>query len=410
MAVGDGRIRRYYLFRAVTSFSLWLPFWLLWIYENVENLLMVTVIDTAFWATMILFQIPTGLLGDKYGRKTVLFIGEVTYVAGIFLFGLSSDFWQFFASNMIWALGVCFIVSGDTPYLYDTLVELKREKNFITIMARCSAIMYAMNAAACIVGGLIVDATGRLDLTLMIAACIGLLGSFTVVLLKEPVVDRSKVGSYKSQLRVGVKLVFGSAAILVLVFYQVLIEIAVYVMTVFRPIYMNIDLNLDYLQIGLFYGSFSIINGLVLTQAGRIETRLGEKLSLVVLFVSVLVSFALVFFIVSPVAIVAQYLMYAVSGLLYPITNGYINKRVLSSQHRSTVIAIATFLFTLLLAIVEIPAGWYATGSGMRETLLILAIIISPIGVYLLHRWYREVDRLPSEGQLLRRARTLKKF
>jgi len=410
MAVGDSRIRRYYLFRAVTSFSLWLPFWLLWIYENVENLLMVTIIDTAFWATMILFQIPTGLIGDKYGRKTVLFIGEVTYVAGIFLFGLSSEFWTFFASNIIWALGVCFIVSGDTPFLYDTLVELKREKHFITIMARCSAIMYAMNAVACVVGGLIVDATEKLNLTLLIAACIGLLGSFTVVLLKEPVVDRSKIGSYRSQLKVGVKLVFGSAAILVLVFYQVLIEIAVYVMTVFRPIYMNIDLNLDYLQIGLFYGSFSIVNGLVLTQAGRIETRLGEKLSLVVLFVSVLASFVLVFLIVSPVAIVAQYVMYAVSGLLYPITNGYINKRVLSSQHRSTVIAIATFLFTLLLAVVEIPAGWYATGSGMRETLLILAICITPIGIYLLRKWYKEVNRLPSEAQLLRKTRTLKRF
>ncbi len=410
MAAGDDRIRRYYLFRAVTSFSLWLPFWLLWIYESFENMLIVTVIDTAFWATMILFQIPTGLIGDKYGRKTVLFIGEVTYVAGIFLFGMSDGFWQFLGSNMVWALGVCFIVSGDTPFLYDTLIELRREKEFINIMARCNALMYAMNAVACVAGGLIVDATGRLNLTLLIAAGIGLLGSMTIVFLKEPLVDRSKVRSYQSQLRVGMKIVFGSGAILVLVLFQVVIEIAVYVMAVFRPVYMSSDLNLSYLDIGLFYASFSVVNGIILTQAGRIETYLGEKMSLFTLYASTLVSFVVVFLIVSPVAILAQYLMYAVSGLLAPITYGYINKRVLSSQHRSTVIAIATFLFTLLLAAVEIPAGYSAQESSLRQTLLLLAIGIAPIGAYLLYRWSREVDRIPGSVRGPPRTRVLKKF
>lgn len=410
MAVGDERIRRYYLFRMVTSFSLWMPYWILWVYHNFDDMLIVTVIDTAFWATMIAFQIPTGLIGDKYGRKTVLFIGEVTYVAGIFLFGMSDGFWMFLGSNMVWAIGVCFIVSGDTPFLYDTLVELKREKEFITIMSRCNALMYAMNAAACVVGGLIVEATGKLNLTLLISAGIGLLGSMTIIFLKEPFVERSKTQSYQSQFKVGMKLVFGSGAILVLVLFQVVIEIAVYVMAVFRPVYMSEDLDLDLLEIGLFYASFSIINGLVLTQAGRIETYLGEKMALFVLYGFTLASFAVVYVVISPIAMIAQYMMYAVSGLLFPITNGYINKRVVSSQHRSTVISIATFLFTLLLAAVEIPAGWYAQQSNLRETLLIMALIIAPIGAYLLHRWFREVERIPSVERLSRKARMLKKF
>lgn len=410
MAVGDDRIRRYYLFRVVTSFSLWLPFWILWVYENFENMLIVTIIDTAFWATMIGFQIPTGLIGDKYGRKTVLFIGEVTYVAGIFLFGMSDGFLMFLGSNMVWAIGVCFIVSGDTPFLYDTLVELKREKEFITIMSRCNALMYGMNAAACVVGGLIVDATGRLNLTLLISAAIGLVGSMTIIFLKEPLVEKAKTQSFQSQFKVGMKLVFGSGAILILVLFQVVIEIAVYVMAVFRPVYMSEDLDLGLLEVGLFYASFSIINGLVLTQAGRIEAYLGEKMALVVLYAFTLVSFGVVYVVISPMAMIAQYMMYAVSGLLFPITNGYINKRVMSSQHRSTVISIATFLFTLLLALVEIPAGWYAQQSNLRETLLIMALILAPIGAYLLHRWFKEVDRIPGSGETLPRTRVLKKY
>jgi len=393
MAAGDDRIRRFYLFRAVTSFSLWIPFWTLWLYGNVESMFLLTVVDAIFWITMIVFQIPTGLIGDKYGRKTVLFLGEILFAVGVLMFGLSTEFWQYLGSNIVWALGVCFIVSGDTPFLYDTLLELKRANEFITIMSKAYAVMYAMNAAACIVGGFIVTTTDRLDLTLIFAAFVGFAGSFTVIFLKEPAVDRRHMDSFRKQLRAGLKMVVFSRPILVLIFFQVVIEIAIYVMAVFRAVYMSEDLDLGFLEIGLFYGSFSIVTGFVMIRAGKIESSLGEKYSLVFLLMAILFSFTIVFVVTSPAAIIVQYLMYSVSGLLGPITNGYINKRVASSQHRSTVIAIGTFIFTAVLTVVEVSSGWAATQWGTPWTMMILAIALTPIGVLLLWAWFREVDK-----------------
>lgn len=400
MAVGDDRIRSFYIFRAVTAFSLWIPFWTLWLYDNVMNMFLLTLVDAAFWITMIILQIPTGLIGDKYGRKTVLFLGEALFAVGVLLFGFSTEFWQYLGSNIVWALGVCFIVSGDTPFLYDTLLELKRANEFITIMSKAYAVTYAMNAAACIVGGFIVTTTGRLDLTLIFAAFVGFAGSFTVVLLKEPVVDRRHMDSFRKQLRAGLKMVIFSRPILVLIFFQVVIEIAIYVMAVFRAVYMNIDLHLDYLEIGLFYGSFSVVTGIVMIRAGKIESALGERYSLVFLFMSVLFSFTIVFVVTSPAAIIVQYLMYTVSGLLGPITNGYINKRVASSQHRSTVIAIGTFIFTSVLTVVEVSSGWAAEKWGRPETMLILGIALAPVGALLLWAWFREVRKAAEPHQV----------
>jgi len=406
MAFGDDRIRRFYLFRAVTSFSLWIPFWTLWLYDNVMSMFLLTLVDAAFWITMIMFQIPTGLIGDKYGRKTVLFLGEVLFAVGVLLFGLSSEFWQYLGSNIVWALGVCFIVSGDTPFLYDTLLELKRSNEFITIMSKAYAVMYAMNAAACIVGGFLVTTTDRLDLTLIFAAFVGMIGSFTVVFLKEPVVDRRHMDTLKKQLRAGLKMVLFSRPILVLIFFQVVIEIAIYVMAVFRAVYMNVDLGLDYLEIGLFYGSFSVVTGIVMFRAGKIETALGEKYSLVFIFMAVLFSFTIVFVVTSPAAIIVQYLMYTVSGLLAPITNGYINKRVASSQHRSTVMAIGMFIFTAVLTVVEVSSGWAASQWGTPQTMLILGIALTPVGILLLWAWFKEVNKANRPNQV----RVLKQF
>ena len=407
MAVGDDRIRRYYLFRAVTSFALWMPFWTLWAYENLESYFLLTVVDVGFWTTMIVFQIPAGLLGDRYGRKTVLFIGEVLAAGGVLVFGLSTDLWQLFVSNIVWATGICFVVSGDTPFVYDTLLEIGRAKEFISVMAKGWAVTSVANAVACVAGGMIVQGTDphRLDLTLTISALIAMVGSFTVITLKEPKVDRTHFGTYGKQLREGMKRVMTSKAILVLIFFQIVIEIAGYVMAVFRSVYMDKELNLDYLSIGVFIGGFTLFGGIVATQAGKIEQALGEKSSLLFLLLTILGSFVVVFLVASPLAILIQLPIYAVAYLQSPIIGGYINRRV-DSAHRSTVVAIASLIFTALLAAVELPAGWLANELGTRETMAILAAACAPIGLVLLAMWNKQVD---AEG-MTKRQRTLKQF
>jgi MFS family permease len=409
MAPGDDRIRRYYIFRAVTSFALWMPFWTLWIYKNVHNLFLLTVVDTAFWTTMIVFQVPAGLIGDRYGRKKVLFIGELIYSIGILAFGLSDQFWTFLFSNILWALGVCFVVSGDTPFLYDTLLEVKRSHEFIGIMAKSWAVMATMNAAACIVGGVLVQYTNphRLDLTLIIASLIGLVGSLTAVFLKEPKVDRSKVETMITQMKTGFSKVLKSRAIMVLIMFQIVIEIAVYVMAVFRSVYMNDVLKLDYLWIGIFFAAFIMFGGFIALGASRFEHRLGEKRSLLFMLLALMGSFAVVFIVKSPAAIGIQFMIYAVSSLQSPIISGYINKRV-DSQHRSTVVAIASLMFTSLLVAVELPSGWFADQFGTRETMMVLAIGVAPFGFYLLRLWNREVDATSEPKR--KKIRVLKEF
>ncbi len=407
MARGDDRINRYFLFRAVTSFTLWLPFWTLWANEHLDSLFLLTVVDAAFWTTMIVFQVPAGLMGDKYGRKPMLLIGEVLFAAGLLVFGLSTEFWQFLVSNVVWAMGVCFIVSGDTPFLYDTLLELNRAKEFITIQAKSWAVMAVMNAVACVVGGVLVQwmFPERLDLTLIISAGIGLAGSLVVLLLHEPQVERVKFGSFRIQLRDGWNHVRTSRAILVLISFQIVVELGLYVMAVFRSVYMNYDLELNYISVGVFYAGFLIVGGLAATQAGKVELSLGEKRSLWFLLLTLLGSFTIVFLVKSAEAILVQFPIYIVSFLVSPITNGYINKRV-DSQHRSTVVSIAAFLFTFVLAPIEIGFGFIATEWGTRESLLVLAAALAPVGLYLLTVWNKEVDI----SRRSKRVRTLKQL
>lgn len=403
MREGDRRIRTFILFRAVTSFSLWLPFWTIWVYSNLQDFFLMTAVDTAFWITMVVFQIPAGLLGDRYGRKRMLLVGEVLYSVGILAFGFSTGFFEFIAANIVWALGVCFIVSGDTPFLYDTLVELNRQAEFTAVMGKCNAVMYMMNAAAAVVGGVIVQLTDHLEYTLIIASVIGLFGTSTALMLKEPrVTGREHLASYTRHLKSGMRTVLASRAIMALILIQIIIEIGVYVMAVFRGVYMDEHLDFDYLQIGLFFAGFSVVGGLVVRNAGRIEGHLGERRSLVFMYLAIVFSFAIVFLVASPIVIIVQFLIYSVSSLQGPIISGYLNKRV-DSQHRSTVVAIATFMFTGILTVVELGAGWLGEQIGLVESLAILAVASAPFMVYLLYIWDVEARKdTASKRKLMR--------
>ncbi|HIJ17847.1 MAG TPA: hypothetical protein HA364_08745, partial [Thermoplasmata archaeon] len=80
-----------------------------------------------------------------------------------------------------------------------------------------------------------------------------------------------------------------SRAILVLIMFQILIQVSVYVMAVFRGIYMDENLGFDYFQIGLFYASFSIVGAFVVREASRFEIYAGEKKSLMVMYIAMFV-------------------------------------------------------------------------------------------------------------------------
>jgi len=187
--------------------------------------------------------------------------------------------------------------------------------------------------------------------------------------------------------------------------FQIVIEVAVYVMAVFRSVYMNEVLRLDYFQIGAFIGAFTIVGGVILTQGGKIERSLGEKRSLLFMLGAIIGSFVVVFLITSPIAILVQFLIYAVSYLQSPIISGYMNKRI-DSTHRSTVVAIASMMFTLILTPIEILFGWLATEWGTVESLLVMAIAVTPVGFYLLAMWNKIIDSERS----LKKERTLKHF
>ncbi|MBI2125116.1 MFS transporter, partial [Candidatus Woesearchaeota archaeon] len=85
---------------------------------------------------MFLFEVPTGIFGDKYGRKNSIVVGLIGWI--IFTIGLlfADTFWEFFFLFMLWGINVTFASGSDEAMIYDSLKQVKKEKQMQKYMGK----------------------------------------------------------------------------------------------------------------------------------------------------------------------------------------------------------------------------------------------------------------------------------
>src|SRR5437867_6140035 len=123
------RVRRFYVYQGASSFAIWIPFWALWIRGNLASDFEFTLVDVAFWVGLLVFQLPVGVIADRYGRKRTIVLSEAFRSAGILGYGLATTFPLFVAANVVWSLGAAFSI-GTSSYLYETLLAVGHESEF----------------------------------------------------------------------------------------------------------------------------------------------------------------------------------------------------------------------------------------------------------------------------------------
>src|SRR5213594_4693940 len=151
------KVRRFYAYQVASSFAIWIPFWALWIRGNLASDFEFTLVDVAFWIGLLVFQLPVGVIADRYGRKPTIVLSEVFRSAGILGYGLAATFWGYVAANVVWSLGAAFSI-GTSAYLYEVLLEAGHETEFPRYIGRNTMIQLLSNASGSFAGGLFVQA------------------------------------------------------------------------------------------------------------------------------------------------------------------------------------------------------------------------------------------------------------
>ncbi len=394
MSVLSNRVYRFYLYTACTSFAIWIPYWALWMNAHVGSYFEFTLADVAFWVGLLVFQLPVGVLADRLGRKWTIVLSESFRTAGILGYGLGINLLGYVAANIIWSIGGAFSI-GTSAYLYETLMEAKHEAEFPRYIGRNTFIQIGSNAAAALVGGVVVAVTGSYQTTLLAGAVINVAAVAVAASFIEPSVERHTEPTALKQLGQGLRIVRRREGVAPLIGFQVFLGVALYLMTAFRSPYLA-TLGILPGDIGAWVAGFLLLAALVSAFTGAISDRLGEFGSLAVICALAAVPFFGIW-LAGPIAwaVLLQAPIYVVWSLEPPLISAYLNRRLEPGQ-RATVLSMGSFAYTLGLVIAEPLAGLTVTADNILILGLFLGLLTAVPCAYLLVRWRATVAPWPA--------------
>jgi len=327
----------------------------------------------------ILFEVPSGVFADFFGRKNALVMAAILKVTAICFFFFGNTFWPFLIGWSIFGMSLAFESGSDSAFIYDTLKELKREKEYKKIEGIAFAFVTMGLGIGGFFGGFLSEISFKLPILLTIFA---FSGSIIVgLLLKEPKhhkeVDDKK---YFKHLKQAAHFAFKHPKVKWLIVFSGFMMFILLTGHKFYQPYMQL-VNIDLKFFGIIYLMWLIISSLASWFAQDIEKKLGEKWSLLMITLFAGVHFILIGRFVFFFGIFIIFFAEFAWGFILPVINDYINKHT-ESHHRATVLSLKGFFKSIVMILLAPVLGYFADVLSLPTALIILGVFTLVIGTF----------------------------
>lgn len=365
-------IKKFYWFSFLSEWVFWVPVIVLFWQANGLSLTEIMILQSLFAISIVLLEVPTGVVADKVGRKQSLVWGSLFMVIGFTTYFLGHSFWQFVGAEFILAIGGSFISGANSAFVYDSLKQTKEEKNFKKVWGNAKSLGYLAAAITSILGGFIAIYSLRLT---WVPSILGMIILFFVALsFREPRhykrVAQSK--SYLRHTRESFKEVFANKNLFfLLLFYSILTVVARVSLWFYQPYMSQSGLPIAYF--GVIWASFNVFAIWGSSSANKLENKLGERWSLWFMIIGMFLSLVFMSYWFALFGVVFIFLQQFIRGFSSPVLQDYTHKH-LSSEKRATLLSIQNMAASLMFAILAPLYGFFADRYSLSAALLIVAI------------------------------------
>src|SRR6476659_2225205 len=116
-----------------------------------------------FTVGMVLFEVPTGVVADIWGRRVSYLLGTLTLAGSTFLYWLlwvmSAPFWPWAIVSMLLGLGFTFFSGAVEAWLVDALHFAQYDGTLESVMGKGQMVGGAAMLGGSVLGGVIAQAT-----------------------------------------------------------------------------------------------------------------------------------------------------------------------------------------------------------------------------------------------------------
>ena len=373
-------LRRFYAFQFLSNFHFFgavlIPFYTQWagMSESVALWL-----QTWFAIWLVIFEIPTGFIADKFGRRNSILLGNVIAAIGFLLYGSIKSLFVFGVGELLLALAVALVSGADEAWLYETLKQYGRQDLMQSIHGKARGLAMIGGGISALIGGYIGQYLG-LNMPMMLSSLATLAVVAIVYTFPEPSNSRQSVAnSAKEHIAKSFKFFTSTPRIKRLTFNLIsLAVVAYFVIWLYQPILLRMKMPIG--TFGYFHVIFTISEAIIFLNFSFLS-KLAGTIGNYMRLSAALTAFG--FFLVAVFPNLVTLIIFLVIAGGFGLTRlefakSHFHHLIKSDEQRATIGSSLSFFRRSGIALANLIVG-FSLAFSLHYTLLVLAAIAAAI-------------------------------
>lgn len=347
------------------------------------TILTVVYTEIIYAITVVLLEIPTGIIADRWGRKKMMILNAFFGCCEFFVLLFATEFWHFAAVVFLAGIGRSSGSGSENALLYDSLIQNGKTEFFEKCLGRLNTCDFTAAILAALSGSLLASRFG-FEFNYWISFVSMLISLCLSLLLVEPDRKSEMAGpiAIKEYVKSSVNFFRKNPGVRLVLLSGMVTGAALNFIDEFWQLYIH-RMGIPVLYFGLFSAAF-----MFLRLPGSLFAHVVKKrLSYRTLLSGVMAVFAAGFFYISVVrgytGLAAILLICLFSGIMGPIATGYLHHRIDSSM-RATIDSFQSLGLRAALILVGLGFGFFSSRLDIFGGYGFIALICSTFLVYFL--------------------------
>jgi MFS family permease len=381
-----------YLLVSNLSTMVFMGFYIFFLQANGLSYLEMTIVFAANFLALALFDLPTGNLADKFGRKKSIVVGTFIFALGLLVYALTSSFLLFATAEIVLGIASA-LLSGSTEAWY---VDELKSQGKASEAERVYGLATGAVSVIGVVGGLVgsVLAAYALNLPLLFGSIICFFaGVFALLTFRENYGD--KHASYMTTVRRTLRYFKGSPALKLLTFADVL-RFCAFIVYIFLYQPFLVDMGLPPSALGIVFAGLMVSTAIGSVLATRLMIRARKSSIVIASVVLLLAPLALLPFIDSAWLAGALFMVCSFAhGLALPASMIWRNALVPSEIRASGLSVMSTFINAANAAL-SLAMGLVIASFGV-EAAFLFGVVAGSVSLPLYVLADRESRKVPNQ-------------
>ena len=369
------KLKLIYFFKSLFFFS---PILTLFYFSRSLNTFQVVSLEAILIISVLVFEIPTGILADKIGRKFCLNLLIFFYIIGNVWTIFAFSYIEFFIIEILFGIGIAFGSGAIEALVYDSLKYQGKEKQMSKVWGSINSYMLIASIIAVTIGGYI--ARSHNPKTFVILLWFYTFGAIIAFVISFFITESKHTREIKKETPL---VLFKESTLHILknkslrrIIYLSLFTIpfTYIIMFLFQPYFLIAKVPNMFFGVAMAAGM--ILGALLMKYAYKIEEILGMKKTIFLATILPGLFYLAMAFVIGPAMSFIWYvLLKGVSSLRDPLFSQYQNDHI-QSHNRATVLSVISMITAVYLAIMRLVIGKIANSNLILSFIVMGGIIV----------------------------------